>query len=166
MVDFLMIGFSVLYAVSSYLRRSVVGGAVLGLYAGLFFNLQYNVSFVKWLGNHGVSGDGSFLAAIVALFFVLCPVLLTLFNFKSGRGNLILRLVCSIVLGVLTGYYVGQVLGSTRSLSSLAGGPLYSFVQSFITPLGVIGMGLGLADITLSRSKKSAKTDDSVVKKA
>jgi len=95
------------------------------------------------------------LNATVALFFILCPTILALFNFRSSRGHLFLRLGLSIILGVLTGYYVGIILGSTSSLSGLATGPIYDFVESFITPLGVLVMGLGMADIVMSKSKKS-----------
>jgi hypothetical protein len=155
MIDVLMVGFSLMYALSSYLRKSIIGGAVFGLYAGLFFNIQYNKSFVDWLSKHGVEGDASFLVAFVALFFVLCPTILALLNFRSGRGHIILRLVLSILLGILTGYYVGQIMAASSSLSGLASGPLYSFVESFITPIGVAVMGLGIADIVMSKSKKS-----------
>ncbi len=155
MVDVLMISFAIMYALSAYLRKSTIGGAVFGLYAGLFFNMQYNADFVRWLSEHGVEGDASFLNAFVALFFVLLPVVLALLNFRSGRGHLILRLVLSVLLGVLTGYYVGQIMASTESLNGLASGPLYSFVESFITPIGVVVMGLGIADIVMSKSKKS-----------
>lgn len=155
MIDVLMVGFAVMYALSAYLRKSTIGGAVFGLYAGLFFNLQYNKSFVNWITNHGVEGDASFLVAFVALFFILCPTILALLNFRSSRGHLILRLGLSILLGILTGYYVGIVMASTSSLSGLATGPLYHFVESFVTPIGVIVMGLGMADIVMSKSKKS-----------
>lgn len=155
MVDVLMIGFAIMYALSAYLRKSTIGGAVFGLYAGLFFNTQYNSSFVTWISSHGVEGDASFLNAAVALFFILCPTILALLNFRSSRGHLVLRLGLSAILGVLTGYYVGIVLGSTNTLSVLATGPIYNFVESFITPIGVIAMGLGMADIVMSKSKKS-----------
>ncbi len=155
MIDVLMVGFSLMYALSSYLRKSIIGGAVFGLYAGLFFNIQYNKSFVDWLSSHGVEGDASFLVALVALFFVLCPTVLALLNFRSGRGHIILRLVLSILLGILTGYYVGQIMAASSSLSGLASGPLYNFVESFITPIGVAVMGLGIADIVMSKSRKS-----------
>ncbi len=155
MVDVLMIGFAIMYALSAYLRKSTIGGAVFGLYAGLFFNTQYNSSFVNWISHHGVKGDASFLNAAVALFFILCPTILALLNFRSSRGHLVLRLGLSILLGVLTGYYVGIVLASTNTLSVLATGPIYNFVESFITPIGVVVMGLGMADIVMSKSKKS-----------
>ncbi len=155
MIDVLMVAFAVMYALSAYLRKSTIGGAVFGLYAGLFFNMQYNADFVRWLSEHGVEGDASFLNAFVALFFVLCPAILALLNFRSGRGHLILRLVLSILLGVLTGYYVGQIMATTSSLSGLATGPIYHFVESFITPIGVVVMGLGVADIVMSKSKKA-----------
>lgn len=155
MIDVLMVGFAVMYALSAYLRKSTIGGAVFGLYAGLFFNMQYNADFVAWLADHGVEGDKSFLVAFVALFFILCPTILALLNFRSGRGHLILRLGLSVLLGVLTGYYVGQVMATTSSLSGLAGGPIYGFVESFVTPIGVVVMGLGMADIVMSKSKKS-----------
>ncbi len=155
MIDVLMVGFAVMYALSAYLRKSTIGGAVFGLYAGLFFNMQYNADFVRWLSEHGVEGDASFLNAFVALFFVLFPAILALLNFRSGRGHLILRLALSILLGVLTGYYVGQIMATTSSLSGLAGGPIYGFVESFITPIGVVVMGLGIADIVMSKSKKA-----------
>lgn len=155
MIDVMMVGFAIMYALSAYLRKSTIGGAVLGLYAGLFFNIQYNSSFVGWLSSHGVAGDKSFLNAFVAIFFVLCPAVLALLNFRSTRGHLLLRLVLSILLGVLTGYYVGQIMATTSSMSGLATGPIYSFVESFITPIGVVVMGLALADIVMSKSKKS-----------
>lgn len=155
MIDVLMVGFAIMYALSAYLRKSTIGGAVFGLYAGLFFNMQYNADFVRWLSEHGVEGDASFLNAFIALFFVLFPTILALLNFRSGRGHLILRLALSILLGVLTGYYVGQIMATTSSLSGLAGGPIYSFVESFITPIGVVVMGLGIADIVMSKSKKT-----------
>ena len=155
MIDILMIGFSVMFAVSAYLRKSTIGGAVFGLYAGLFFNTQYNSSFVEWISTHGVEGNVSFINAGVALFFVLFPTVLALLNFRSARGHLSLRLGLSLLLGVLTGYYVGQIMATTSSLSGLANGPLYGFVESFITPIGVIVMGLGVADIVMSKSKKS-----------
>lgn len=155
MVDVLMIGFAIMYAFSAYLRKSTIGGAVFGLYAGLFFNTQYNSSFVTWISSHGVEGDASFLNAAVALFFILCPTFLALLNFRSSRGHLALRLALSVILGVLTGYYVGIVLGSTNSLSGLATGPVYDLVESFITPIGVVAMGLAMTDIVMSKSKKS-----------
>jgi hypothetical protein len=155
MIDVLMVGFAVMYALSAYLRKSTIGGAVFGLYAGLFFNMQYNADFVSWLTSHGVEGDSSFLVAFVALFFILCPTILALLNFRSSRGHLLLRLGLSILLGVLTGYYVGQIMATTSSLSGLAGGPIYGFVESFVTPIGVVVMGLGMADIVMSKSKKS-----------
>lgn len=159
MIDILMIGFSVMFAVSAYLRKSTIGGAVFGLYAGLFFNTQYNSSFVDWISTHGVEGNVSFINAAVALFFVLFPTVLALLNFRSTRGHLSLRLGLSLLLGVLTGYYVGQIMATTSSLSGLANGPLYNFVESFITPIGVIVMGLGIADIVMSKSKKSKQED-------
>lgn len=155
MVDVLMIGFAIMYALSAYLRKSTIGGAVFGLYAGLFFNTQYNASFVTWISSHGVKGDASFLNASVALFFILCPTILALLNFRSSRGHLALRLGLSVLLGVLTGYYVGIVLASTSNLSGLATGPVYNLVESFITPIGVVAMGLAMADIVMSKSKKS-----------
>ncbi|HRV76248.1 MAG: hypothetical protein H6799_02145 [Candidatus Nomurabacteria bacterium] len=155
MIDVLMVGFAVMYALSAYLRKSTIGGAVFGLYAGLFFNTQYNSSFVTWISRHGVEGDASFLNAAVALFFILFPTILALLNFRSSRGHLVLRLGLSILLGVLTGYYVGIVLGSTSSLNGLSTGPIYDFVESFITPIGVVAMGLGMADIVMGKSKKA-----------
>lgn len=155
MIDVLMVGFAIMYALSAYLRKSTIGGAVFGLYAGLFFNMQYNSDFVKWLSEHGVEGDVSFLNAFVGLFFVLFPTILALLNFRSSRGHLFLRLGLSILLGVLTGYYVGQIMATTSSLSGLAGGPIYGLVESFITPIGVLVMGLGMADIVMSKSKKA-----------
>ncbi len=155
MIDVLMVGFAIMYALSAYLRKSTIGGAVFGLYAGLFFNMQYNADFVRWLGEHGVEGDKSFLNAFVAIFFVLLPTVLALLNFRSGRGHIFLRLGLSILLGVLTGYYIGQIMATTSSLSGLAGGPIYGLVESFITPIGVIVMGLGMADIVMSKSKKA-----------
>jgi hypothetical protein len=155
MVDFLMVGFAVMYALSAYLRKSTIGGAVFGLYAGLFFNTQYNSEFVNWLSRNGVKGDVSFLNAFVAIFFVMFPVVLALLNFRSGRGKLVLRLGLSVLLGILTGYYVGQIMATSSSLSGLSTGPLFKLAESFITPLGVMVMVLGIGDIVLSKSKKS-----------
>ena len=75
--------------------------------------------------------------------------------FLTPNITLALRPGLSLLLGVLTGYYVGQIMATTSSLSGLANGPLYGFVESFITPIGVIVMGLGIADIVMSKSKKS-----------
>jgi hypothetical protein len=155
MIDVLMVAFALMYALSAYLRKSTIGGAVFGLYAGLFFNMQYNSEFVNWLSRNGVEGDVSFLNAFVAIFFILFPTVLALLNFRSGRGKLLLRLGLSILLGILTGYYVGQIMATTSSLSGLAGGPIYALAESFITPIGVLVMVLGIGDIVLSKSKKA-----------
>ncbi len=160
MIDFIMMGLAASSAASAYLRKSVIGGAILALYAGLFFNTQYNLSFVDWLNNHGVAGNGSFLSFLVSMAFVLVPVFVTLFSYKSGRGHLILRLLSSIALGLVAGFYIGTIISTTKSFNNLPAGPLYTFVSGFITPLGVVAMALAVVDIYISRPKKSKHSDE------
>lgn len=155
MIDFIIVGFIILYVLSAYLRKSVIGAAAFGLYAGLFFNIQYNNSFVDWLANHGLRGSLPFLNALVALVFILLPTVLALHNFKSNRGHFVIRISLSIAMGMLTGFYVGNILASTSTFSSLSTGGLYDLTENFLTTIGVLTMALAVADISMSKPTKS-----------